>query len=166
MRQCTQCHQAKADDAFYCYGEKTYQPCRMCHAAKVRSHRAKSPRPREYDRERAQTAARKKRNREVVINWRKNNPEKYKAQTRLNNALRDGRIAKEPCLLCGSTHVHAHHEDYSQPLMVIWLCPRHHHLGHSIVKRDVATADIEPGIFDAGTTVPPKQRIKRMETAQ
>lgn len=59
--------------------------------------------------------------------WRRENPEKYRAQNAVNNALRAGRLEKGPCEICGSTErVHGHHDDYSHPLDVRWLCPAHH----------------------------------------
>jgi len=42
------------------------------------------------------------------------------------NAIRDGRIERKPCEVCGSTKVHAHHDDYHKPLEVRWLCVTHH----------------------------------------
>jgi len=39
------------------------------------------------------------------------------------NALRDGRLHREPCYFCGSNiDLEMHHPDYSQPLRVYWLC--------------------------------------------
>lgn len=59
--------------------------------------------------------------------WKKKYPEKLRAQTAVQNAIRDGLLAKLPCVRCSSTiRVHGHHEDYSKPLSVIWFCPRHH----------------------------------------
>ncbi len=52
-------------------------------------------------------------------------PEKAKAHDAVNNAVRDGRLKKQPCY-CGETIVEAHHEDYSKPLDVEWLCNWHH----------------------------------------
>ena len=57
--------------------------------------------------------------------WRKRNPEKYKAQNTVNNAIRDGKLQKQKCMICGGK-AHAHHEDYSKPLDIVWLCPVHH----------------------------------------
>lgn len=61
--------------------------------------------------------------------WREQNPEKYRAHVALNNAVRDGKVQRGVCVRCGSPEVHAHHEDYSRPLDVVWLCPAHH--GHT-----------------------------------
>ncbi len=54
--------------------------------------------------------------------------QKLKANCRsyLNVYLKRGKIIKEPCLICGSENVEAHHEDYNKPLEVIWLCREHH----------------------------------------
>lgn len=60
--------------------------------------------------------------------WRRNNPEKYRAHAKVNNAVRDGKLQKpDRCSRCKKRgKVHAHHEDYSRPLDVIWLCPECH----------------------------------------
>lgn len=52
-------------------------------------------------------------------------PEKLKARRAVSYAIKKGRLIKEPCT-CGETRVDAHHEDYSSPLSVIWLCRLHH----------------------------------------
>jgi hypothetical protein len=49
-----------------------------------------------------------------------------KARWTVNNAIRDGVIQREPCEECGGPNSEAHHEDYSQPLAVRWLCRRCH----------------------------------------
>jgi len=53
-------------------------------------------------------------------------PEKTVARTTLRNAIRDGRLTRKPCEVCGSLDSEGHHDDYSKPLDVIWLCPKHH----------------------------------------
>ena len=40
----------------------------------------------------------------------------------LNNAITAGTINREPCTMCGKEQAHGHHEDYSKPLLVVWLC--------------------------------------------
>ncbi len=59
--------------------------------------------------------------------WAERNKEKRKAHSALNNAVRDGKITKGPCSVCGTTiRVHGHHPDYLKPLEVVWLCHLHH----------------------------------------
>ena len=53
-------------------------------------------------------------------------PEKYAARTALGNAVRDGLVRKMPCEKCGNPKSDGHHEDYSKPLDVVWLCRKHH----------------------------------------
>lgn len=67
-------------------------------------------------------------------NKRKTEPHKKTATTAVNNALRDGRITKEPCMICGNYESQSHHEDYSKPLDVNWLCVRHHNDRHIYLR--------------------------------
>jgi hypothetical protein len=65
----------------------------------------------------------------AVKRWRQRNPEKTKAHDAVKYALRTGRLVKGSCELAGSEcggRVEAHHDDYSRPLDVRWLCKRHH----------------------------------------
>lgn len=74
---------------------------------------------------------------EFRLKWLSANPEKRAAQILVGNAIRDGRISRMPCEVCGVTGkkngrslVHAHHDDYSKPLEVRWLCTQHHNEYH------------------------------------
>jgi len=73
-------------------------------------------------------------------------PDKSKARTALNNALRDGKVFKQNCLVCGSIDSEAHHPDYSKPFDVIWLCPKHHAEEHvkenDILRRKKALSKV------------------------
>ena len=62
----------------------------------------------------------------LVNIWRRKNPEKLKAQTILNNAVKNGKLKRLPCLICGNEDGEGHHSNYSKPLFVKWLCPKHH----------------------------------------
>lgn len=66
-------------------------------------------------------------------------PEKARAHRAVSNAIRDGKLVREDCEICGS-EAEAHHEDYSQPLDVRWMCFRHHReIAHGhVVMRDMA----------------------------
>lgn len=53
-------------------------------------------------------------------------PERIKARQICYDAVRAGKLKRHPCELCGNTNAQAHHDDYSKPLDVRWLCPAHH----------------------------------------
>jgi hypothetical protein len=44
----------------------------------------------------------------------------------LFRAISLGLLARGPCSVCGATEVEGHHNDYSHPLEVVWLCRIHH----------------------------------------
>lgn len=56
-------------------------------------------------------------------------PQKHRARVALNRAVMDGKIFKQPCH-CGIKKTQAHHDDYSKPLDVRWLCRKHHNQAH------------------------------------
>jgi hypothetical protein len=66
--------------------------------------------------------------------WEPPTPAEQKRWRNYNDAHADVSVAKakgtlktQPCEVCGSTvSVEAHHEDYSRPLDVRWLCNYHH----------------------------------------
>ena len=63
--------------------------------------------------------------------WRTDNPNKYRAHNITGSAIRNGKLFKEPCEKCGSEdNIHAHHDDYSKPLNVRWLCCSCHNKWH------------------------------------
>lgn len=59
-------------------------------------------------------------------------PERIKARRKLHDAVRSGKIIRGICSACGDPNqkAHAHHEDYSKPLDVIWLCRTCHRKEH------------------------------------
>ena len=70
---------------------------------------------------------------EIVRRYRAENPIKTKAHGIVGYAIKQGFLLREPCAECGKTGgVHAHHDDYSKPLEVRWLCAAHHSQWHSI----------------------------------
>ena len=90
---------------------------------------------REYDKQRSKEPHRIALKREQCIEFRKKYPEKYKAHRAVSNAVRDGRLTKQPCK-CKEIKVIGHHEDYSKPLEVIWICRKCHYKLHRKGKDD------------------------------
>lgn len=62
--------------------------------------------------------------------WVEKNQIKRAAHIIVGNALRDGKLVKAPCEICGVKNSHGHHDDYAQPLSVMWLCDFHHNEWH------------------------------------
>lgn len=55
-------------------------------------------------------------------------PERGAATRAVAYAIKKGRLVRMPCEACGEK-AEAHHDDYSKPLAVRWLC-RPHHMQH------------------------------------
>lgn len=65
------------------------------------------------------------------------------ARAAVTRAVRLGALLRGPCVVCGKSPTEAHHEDYAQPLVVIWLCRWHHaqrHQGDTVEKMLVERA--------------------------
>lgn len=61
-----------------------------------------------------------------VKRFRQRHPEKVAAKNAVHNAIKRGKLQRQPCEVCGNPDVQAHHDDYTQKLAVRWLCVRHH----------------------------------------
>lgn len=48
------------------------------------------------------------------------------ARQKSRNYFKRGKILKTPCNFCGDKKTEMHHEDYSKPLDVMWLCKSCH----------------------------------------
>ncbi len=59
-------------------------------------------------------------------------PEKAAVYKLVNAAKRSGKLVPQPCEKCGKEErIHAHHDNYSKPLDVRWLCGTCHHAEHN-----------------------------------
>ena len=59
-----------------------------------------------------------------------NNPLKSAAYNAVRLAKYKGELIPQPCIQCGKPKAEAHHEDYSKPLEIIWMCSIHHRRHH------------------------------------
>ena len=71
----------------------------------------------------------------TTARWRKRNKLKTRAHKKLWTAIRSGVVIRQRCEVCNVKKVHAHHSDYSKPLDVKWLCPKHHMALHGLERR-------------------------------
>ena len=58
-------------------------------------------------------------------------PEKMRAKDKVKYAIKTGRLVRQQCEKCGKP-AQAHHDDYSKPLEVRWLCNKHHREEHGL----------------------------------
>jgi hypothetical protein len=81
-------------------------------------------------RNKAQIAERKRK-------YERENPHVKRAHARVRDAVATGKLIPMPCEVCGKSPGQAHHDDYSKPLDVRWLCSKHHNLLHSIERSEL-----------------------------
>jgi hypothetical protein len=67
-----------------------------------------------------------------VLDCRKREPEKTIARSKVYYAIKTGKLIKPTkCSDCNEEKfLQGHHEDYSKPLNLIWLCTTCHHKKH------------------------------------
>ncbi|QGH72742.1 MAG: putative HNHc nuclease [Podoviridae sp. ctQNx1] len=128
-KECYVCKNSKNLSEFYKHKGMADGHLNMCkECSKLRSTQWRDENIehcRAHDRERAKNPERKELAKKVNERWKKDNANKRAANVILGNAVRDGRIEKLPCFICGGK-AEAHHPDYDRPLDVVWLCPVHH----------------------------------------
>lgn len=91
-------------------GDREYYSCRKCNTTRLKKYRA------------TKTGA--KNSAKAVYKSIVKYPEKQKARLKLGIAVKCGKVKKpKGCSLCCSKiRVEGHHEDYTKPLDVVWLC--------------------------------------------
>lgn len=55
---------------------------------------------------------------------------KVRTRAATNRYILKGLLIKQPCEVCGIDEVQAHHDDYTKPMDVRWLCDFHHKEHH------------------------------------
>lgn len=103
--------------------------CKACHATRARQWAA---RPEIKDRawERRQTDEFKARRKVWKRTFERNHRAHKRCWNRYEDALERGYLRRGPCEVCGDVETHGHHDDYSKPLSVRWLCVKHHAIHH------------------------------------
>lgn len=125
---CIKCGADKELEEFYKVSSKGNKllraTCKRCMNLKSNKYQ-KTPHGRNSTNKASSKYRRTKKGKEVDSKRYWNAPEKVRARANLKYHLDKGHIQKEPCF-CGETKVEGHHEDYSKPLDVEWLCKKHH----------------------------------------
>lgn len=141
MKVCRRCNVEKPFSDFYKHSEMRdgyLNKCKSCFKSEMVENRNRNiERYREYDRQRAMLPHRvqarreyirsergKEVRKEVAERYRAKYPLKYAAHKITSNAIRDGKLKpRKTCSVCRKKgEIHGHHDDYTKPLDVRWLC--------------------------------------------
>ena len=112
---CGKCKQEKPIGEFYPSKRDGYRSrCKDCQ--------------REENRIYNRTPKRRKYNAEIQKRQRRTPRENIKKLARLYTyyQMKAGKIARESCAVCGEQQGEAHHKDYNEPILIVWLCKRCH----------------------------------------
>ena len=130
MKKCFKCLTRKSLRRFYRHRgmlDGYLGKCIACTKKDVRANYAlRSEQYKAYEKVRNQRVERKEQKRRYDLNRKRKFPNKHRANKSVSNAIRDGRLIRQPCEKCGSAKSQAHHPDYRRPLFVKWLCLPHH----------------------------------------
>lgn len=138
MKTCTCCNQAKDTTEFQqrkASKDGLTASCKSCLKERDSKRYAKEKHTRaERQKIYMQSDAGKAAHNKAAKAWRDKNSTKRAAHVILGNALKYGRISKQPCFVCGK-NAEAHHPDYDRPLDVVWLCKHHHLETHKMIGK-------------------------------
>jgi len=145
-KKCFKCEAVKPLEDFYKHpmmADGRVNKCKECNKLDVRENRkVKIDYYKEYDRQRAnidkriearRNYASSEEGKEAMRRAGKLYTQRYEqkriAHILVGNSIRDKKLMRMPCEICGEIKSEAHHDDYSKPLSVRWLC-KHHHTEH------------------------------------
>lgn len=128
--KCRVCGEIKTTDLFYAYNPATCMACKRAKAERFRH----SERGKEYMRVYTKTRYQKFK-------------DKNKARAVTRNAVKTGKLEKPlQCSMCSQElPLDAHHDDYSKPFDVLWLCVICHKIKHGrIVDTNLLSRVVNP----------------------
>lgn len=128
MKICAACKALKEDTCFYSSSSGYLSSkCRPCSIEYSRNRRwLKFEQVYRYQSKIRRTEKHKARTNEATKKSQRKYSERFAARTSVRLAIEAGKLFREPCIICGEQRSEAHHEDYSRPLQVKWLCHTHH----------------------------------------
>lgn len=156
MIKCTTCKTLKDKTAFYGRSKRCSDCAKAYQAEWVKAHpgymtqkrkewalrnpeKAKEIDRKKYERRKAKQPP--KEPRVSMTPWERkkrhfeNNPIRAAAMKIYKYAIRQGKLVRGPCVVCGEINgVDGHHTDYTKPLEVVWLCKPHHREEHRKLK--------------------------------
>jgi hypothetical protein len=133
MKTCSVCGKSKEVAGFYRHPHTTdgYQAlCKECQKARSRRRTREKPSEIRAHRKTYRATPRGRAlHRDDSRRYYRADKQRAKAHYSVSNAVRLNLLGREPCEICGR-EAEAHHDDYSKPLQVRWLCQKHHLEAH------------------------------------
>jgi hypothetical protein len=149
MKTCFKCQKEKPICEFYPHKKMAdghLNKCKDCTKLDEKNRfieKMKDPEWAIKERKRQREKEEKRRVLGLVKSFTRGPIRRYKEPGMVANAVCSGKLVKLPCQVCGNQRAQGHHEDYSKPLDVVWLCTRHHADRH-IHLRDRKTLQQDP----------------------
>lgn len=134
---CKKCNTEKRISDFCHSGKYYHSYCRMC-LKKYRRNYKKSLTKEQLKRYQETDKQYQKNKRALgLVNkteeynyWRKQNPNAANAHQKVYQYIKKGKLQRQPCKICGEQNAYGHHQDYSRPLAILWLCASCHKKWH------------------------------------
>ena len=138
QKPCIACKDVFPLSEFYKHpamGDGHLNKCKACcrkHALENRANKLEEKRA--YDIQRSKLPHRKEANKRQLQKTRSEHPERVRIYNAVRRALKANKLQKLDCERCGEKKSMAHHEDYSRPLEVVWLCMPCHAMRHKEIE--------------------------------
>ena len=127
-KTCKKCKETMSIQEFYTHkqmGDGRLSFCKECVKSRVRKY-GSTDHAKEIARAWAKTPKGRAKTSRGGKRHIEQNPEKMRCRRMSANAIRDGKITREPCRVCGDEKSESHHKDYTNPFNIDWLCRKHH----------------------------------------
>ena len=127
LKKCGKCRVIQPISEFYPSKDGYRSRCKTCHREDAREY-YKTEHYLNYKKEYVKRPEVRRRIREKKAEYRQRPEVRIKNLARwyVHHEIRAGRLKREPCALCGKPQGQAHHNDYTQPLLIVWLCDTCH----------------------------------------
>jgi hypothetical protein len=124
-RTCRECYRTMQSKASAVYARRAYHT----------NENGRRDKHKEAERLRQTGISRAERSKKYI----RTHPMKYAAHKIYSVAVRSGKLLRQSCQVCGDPQrkAHGHHDDYTKPLDVIWLCSEHHFERHRLMNRRI-----------------------------
>ena len=135
-KRCTGCNELKPRSDFYQKGSRLFARCKTCWLKQSSDYYYSKPEHLETERVKRRYIKRRETGLVALASkkYRDKHPAECKSRYVLKNAIRSGKILRQPCEICSKTPGEAHHWNYKLPLSVIWLCRSHHLFIHGNIR--------------------------------